>query len=192
PVAARCRERRQGRSRLRERDLPGCNLAPAVAADGTSALRRLQRRLGATDRDREWAAWLEDAPGRALWQGGRLPLNPWQRRVTLGGAQARHAAHQREGVRVQRARKQLAHWRVFHYLARIKDCYTIAELGNDAQIVRDVQRGGLRCAHLRAYQVEDRGLRRHVEAGGWFVEHQQVRRRAERHRDGDALLLPAA
>ena len=40
-------------------------------------------------------------------------------------------------------------------------------------------------------QVDDLLLRRHVEAGGRLVQHDQIGLAGQRHGDADALLLPA-
>ena len=93
---------------------------------------------------------------------------------------------------MQRLGEQICYRRFFHDLARIQDRGAFTQLRDRAEIVRDVERGSLIFADQIAEQVENDRLGGDIQRGGGFVQHQQTRLSAERHRNCDTLLHPAA
>ena len=99
--------------------------------------------------------------------------------------------NQRVGVFLARFLDDLAGLAPFDQLAVAQHHDLVGHLGDDGEVVGDVERGDAGIAD----RVLDRGqhvdLRRHVERGGRLVEDDQVRLRAQRHGRHDALELAA-
>ena len=83
------------------------------------------------------------------------------------------------------------HGRRLDDLALVHHGDAVGEVGDDAHVVGDQHDRGAELVAAATQQVEDLGLHRHVERRRRLVgdEHRGVER--ERHRDHDALLLPA-
>ena len=88
-------------------------------------------------------------------------------------------------------REQLVHGRVLDELAGVHDADPVADGCDNAEIVRDVDHRHAELGAQAAEQIEDLGLRGHVEARRRLVEHDQLRVAREGHRNHDALLLTA-
>ena len=67
----------------------------------------------------------------------------------------------------------------------------VGEVGDDGEVVGDVEGGDAVGAAQLADSGQHVGLRAHVEAGRRLVEHDHARPAGERHRHADALLLAA-
>ena len=114
--------------------------------------------------------------------GGELPV---------GDLEARNRGEQPLRVVVLRRGEEIPGGGRLDDLALEHHCDAIGEIGDHAHVVGDEDdRGSVLVAQV-AQQFEDLGLDRHVEGGGRLVgdDHRRVQR--QRHRDHDALLLPA-
>jgi hypothetical protein len=76
---------------------------------------------------------------------------------------------------MQRLREEFLSGCILGQFARIQYGDAIAQCGNDAKVVRDVDERGVAFGDSFAQQVEDAGLGGHIECGGWFVEDKQLR-----------------
>ena len=115
-------------------------------------------------------------------QDGPRPLGPDDRG---------HRRDQAARVRVPRSFEEPLGRPLLDELARVHDADPVADLGDDAEVVRDVQDRDPGFRAEAREQVDDLRLRRHVETGRRFVEHEHLRLACERHRDRHALLLAA-
>ncbi len=95
----------------------------------------------------------------------------------------RHRVEQALGVGVAREREQRVDRRLLHDLARVHHDDAVADLRDDAEVMRDEQHGHPEVALQLAEQLEDLGLDRDVERGGGLVGDQQLRLVRQRHRD---------
>src|SRR5438105_2163969 len=78
-----------------------------------------------------------------------------------------------------------------HRLAGVHDRGLVAQLGDDAEIVRDEQHREPELAGERSQESQNLQLRGHVDRGGWLVRDDETRPAGERARDHDALPLAA-
>ena len=76
-------------------------------------------------------------------------------------------------------------------LALLHHADAVGNLAHDAEIVGDEQHRHAQARLQVAQQLKNLCLHRDVERGGWLVRDQEVRLVGERHRDHDALALPA-
>ena len=95
------------------------------------------------------------------------------------------------GVGMLRPREQRVDGPFLDHLARVHDEHPVADLQDEAQVVRDVDLRGAVLAADVGDELGDAGLDRDVERGGRLVEEQERGVREQRHRDDHALLLPA-
>ena len=171
---------------------PDRGLARSALADESDDLTRSDREADLVDRAErgtaESAGVLDDELVGGH-DGLRRALDG--REDAIGDLEARHRGEQSLGVLVLRSREQLLHGRRLDDLAVVHDGDAIGQVGDDAHVVGDQhdRRAGL-VAQL-AQQVEDLGLHRDVERGRRLVGDDDRRVERERHRDDDALLLPA-
>ena len=98
---------------------------------------------------------------------------------------------QRARVRMSWRRENAARRSGLDALPGIDDADIVAQLGDDAEIVRDEQHRQAELAHQIAQQFENLPLRRDVERGGRLVGDDQRRRAGERGGDQQPLPLPA-
>ena len=89
-------------------------------------------------------------------------------------------SEQHPGIRMQRFGKYSRYRPRLHRLARIHHRHRIAELGDDAEIVRHEEHGKAAFLRQPAQQLENLKLRRHVERSGRFVGEDDGRRGCER------------
>ena len=85
----------------------------------------------------------------------------------------------------------LARRALFDEASGVQHADALAEAGDEAEVVRDQQDGGVDAPAQLLDEVEDLGLDRGVEAGRGLVEDEQLRVDGQRHGDDDALLLAA-
>ena len=104
--------------------------------------------------------------------------------------EARHALEQPERVRVPRMGEYLLGAARLDERARIHDVHPLAHAGDDTQVVRDHDQGGVAVGDEVAQQVEDLCLDRDVERGCRLVGDQQLRLAGKSHRDHRALPHP--
>ena len=86
-------------------------------------------------------------------------------------------------------REDLAYRSLLDHAACIHDGDVVGEIGDDREVVRDVQRGDAVLTGERANGGKHVLLSRHVEASRRLVEHDDRRAAGEGHRESDALLL---
>ncbi len=101
------------------------------------------------------------------------------------------AGEQRPRIGVHRCGEQRAGRAGLNRLPRIDDAGFVAQLGDDAEIVRHEQHRQAELGGQLAEQDEDLLLRRHVESGRRLVGDHQRRIAGERRGDQQALPLPA-
>ena len=73
------------------------------------------------------------------------------------------------------------------HLAGVHHGHPIAQLGDQAEVVRDEQDRAPHLVLQLAQELDDLRLERDVERRGRLVRDQQVRTRDQRERDADAL-----
>ena len=139
----------------------------------------------------EVAAGPEVAPARAFVREGKLAGDGLQGGRVLVRGRQRDAAEQPVGVGMLRPREQRVDGPFLDHLARVHDEHPVADLQDEAEVVRDVDLGGAVLAADVGDELGDAGLDGDVERGGRLVEEQERRVREQRHRDDHALLLPA-
>ena len=105
----------------------------------------------------------------------------------------RRAARRRAALRVVvlRVENSVLDVRLLDDLALVHHGDPVGEVGDDAHVVGDQHDRGAELVAAAPQQVEDLGLHRHVERRGRLVGDDQPGVEHERHRDDDALLLPA-
>jgi hypothetical protein len=128
---------------------------------------------------------MERTPGRPVDEARRRSRNRAQQ--LLGRVDPRQALHQADRVRVARRREHRVHVRQLDDLARVHDDDPIGELGDQAEVVRDQDRRGVRLALRLLQHLEDLRLDRHVERRSRLVGDQQRGLVGNRHRDHRAL-----
>ena len=101
------------------------------------------------------------------------------------------AGQQRPRVGMARIGQHLGRRPGFHGLAGVHDGDGIAELGDDAEVVRHEQHGDAEFLGERFQQLQDLQLRGDVERGGRLVGDDQRRAAGERAGDHQALALAA-
>ena len=124
-----------------------------------------------------------------------LGTSPAERHVTLRAARGSgigHRGEQRPRVGMARVAVDLVARSLLDDAAEVHDRDAVAEVLDDAQVVRDEeQRQPERCLQV-LQQVQDLRLDRHVERRDRLVGDDEARLDRERARDADALALPAA
>ena len=118
--------------------------------------------------------------------GRRLRL--WR---SLRRCHRRHGGEQHARVRLARRLQHLVLAAGFDLPSLLEHDDTIGNLRDDAHVVRDEEHRRAALALQRADQREHFRLRRHIERGGRLIGNQQARLENQRHRDHDALPLPA-
>ena len=113
--------------------------------------------------------------------------------LRAGGArrQARHRRDQRLGVLLARRIEDRVRGADLHQLAVLHHRDLIGDLRHHAEVVRDEHDTGAVPLLQLADEAQDLGLRRHVERGGRFVRHQDLRVEDQRHGDHRTLALAA-
>jgi hypothetical protein len=81
--------------------------------------------------------------------------------------------------------------RHLHHASGIHDPHPVGDLGEETQIVRDVEHRHAEAGFERDEQGHDLFLRGDVEPGGRLIQHHEIRIAGERHGDADSLLLAA-
>jgi len=137
------------------------------------------------------AAVLEDAGGQRRADQGQGARDRVEAALALGGAAARQAAQEADGVRVLRVVEHLAGDALLHDAARVHDADAVAGAAHDAEVVGDQEDRRPRLVAEGGDEVEHLGLHRRVEARGGLVEDQELRVAGQRHRDHGALLHAA-
>ena len=184
--------------RLAVRDLRAVvDLLPPHAAYPVVAHRRARHRL---DRDvfriaspvlEEIAAGTEIAAARSLVRERKLAGDRLERgRVLVRGGE-RDAAEQSVGVGMLRPREQRVDRAFLDHLAGVHDEHPVADLQDEAEVVRDVDLRGAVLAADVGDELGDAGFDGDVERRRRLVEEEQRRIREQRHRDDHALLLAA-
>jgi len=113
------------------------------------------------------------------------------RSLPIGDLQAGYRGQKPLRVLVLRGGEQLGHGCGLDELAVQHHGDAIGEVGDHAHVVRDEHDGRALFVAETPQQLEDLGLNRHVERRGGLVGDDDLRPQRERHRDHDALLLPA-
>ena len=106
-------------------------------------------------------------------------------------AQRGHGADQHPGVVVLRALQHVVLAAHLHQVTQAQHGHAVRQLGHHAEVVRDEQHPGAVPALQLQHQLEHLLLRGDVQRGGGLVGDQQHRLEHQRHRDHDALALPA-
>ena len=128
---------------------------------------------------------MECAPGRHVEQARRLAGDRAEP-VALSG-EPRQALHQADRVRVPRVREDREDVAHLDDAACVHDDHAVAELCDEAEIVRDQDRGGMRLLLRRLEHLDHLSLDRHVERRRRLVGDQELRLVRDRHRDHRAL-----
>ena len=124
--------------------------------------------------------------GRCARLGGNPGID--RQRPALRAGPARGTERSSASVYgMRRTREDLVGVAALDHPTRVHDEDAVAELGHDAEVVRDQQHRRAALGHEPLEQVEDLRLRRHVERGRRLVGDQQVRLVGERDRDHHAL-----
>ncbi len=146
------------------------------------------RKLLVADLDREIATRGEEAPLRPA---------PWQRRApgdphhsALAG-EVGNRAQQAPGVGVSRVGEDLLARPPLDDSARVHHRDMIGELGDDREVVANVQRRNVMAAAQLPDRLEHACLGGDVKAGGGLVADDHPRPAGERHCNRHALLLAA-
>ena len=100
---------------------------------------------------------------------------------------AGHGGQQRLGVGMAGVGKEFFNRGTFHDAAGIHDQHAVAMLGNDAQVVRDEQRGSAQVLVQAAQQVQDLLLHSHIERSGRFIGNDEFRAAGKCHGNDHAL-----
>src|SRR6185437_5806214 len=148
---------------IASRALVFCHRAPVVEAAAGGDIRRIRR-----------VAWKASRaqPGARIADNGERP-------------------RQRLRVRMPRVGEHLVCRAFFDDLARVHDGEPVAGVGEYRQVVADHDQPDAVVPDQSADQVEYLSLDHDVERGRRLVGDDQVRSAGQRHRDHDALLLPA-
>ena len=115
--------------------------------------------------------------------------------VRPGCARARRRAHRRHellGVLVLRLVEDLVGVALLHDLAAVEHDDAVGHLGDDREIVGDVECGGARLLDHVLERGQHLDLGGDVDRGGRLVEHEHVRPARHRHHREQPLELPAA
>ena len=118
----------------------------------------------------------------------------WERRPECRAARSAASAGSRAASACRDApdgRRTSPTSRGLGLLARIHHGHAVADLPGGAEIVGGEQHRGAALGDQVAQQLEDLRLDRHVERRGRLVGDDQLRLGQQRHRDHDALALPA-
>ena len=143
------------------------------------------------DSHRLHAARGEHAAGRLVVQIGNVARNHGQ--LARSGALPRRIAFQkRTGVGMRGLMEDRAHRAGLDHLARVHHHYLVAELGDQAEIVRDHHDRRLQLAPELADQVDDLRLHGDVQRRRGLVGDEEHRVHQQRHGDTGALAHPAA
>ena len=94
-------------------------------------------------------------------------------------------------IGMPRPREELGGRRDLDHAAGIHDADPIGDLRQHAEIVRHIEHGHAEPRPQIRQQLDDLLLRRDIEAGRRFVEHDEIGLAGQRHGDADALLLAA-
>ena len=168
----------------------------AVTFCRSSARRQLTRWRGASVTSRGSAAAADLGGVRAARGEAAAWRRAERRRHQAGDAgegigAVGMAGKQRPRVGVAGVGQHLRGGSGLHRLARIHDRDGVAELGDDAEVVRHEQHGDAEFLGERFQQLQDLQLRRDIERGGRLVGDDQRRAAGERAGDHQALALAA-
>jgi hypothetical protein len=81
---------------------------------------------------------------------------------------------------------------VLHDLPSVHDGHLTTEPGDHTEVVSDIENRGVGALPERLDQIQDAGLRGHVQAGGGLVQDKEVRVTRQCDGNRDPLLLPTA
>ena len=110
---------------------PASPLAGKEAGGTRASSGTTRRQMGMTNGQRGW----NTQPGGGASSEGGLPLMHCSRRRVE--VEARQAAQQSPGVRVERLIEDRVHRALLHDVPGVHDQDVVAHLGDDAQVVRD-------------------------------------------------------
>ena len=117
---------------------------PAVATDEAITGQGFERRfVCAADIDNQRTAIGEDAAAGQLLEAGRIAADRLQAHSMFAIARLGHTANQPEGVGMMRRFEKLVNFGFFHDLAGVQDEHALAELGDDPEVVRDIDDAGI-------------------------------------------------
>ncbi len=122
-------------------------------------------------------------PGPGVEPGMPVSARAWR--------QVRDRVEQRAGVGVRGLAEHRVPRAELDDLPRVHDGDPVGDVGDDGQVVGDVERRDLVAAAQLAHGLQHHALGGDVQAGGRLVQHQHLRARQERHRQRDALHLAA-
>ena len=134
------------------------------------------------------AARPERTASRSPADPRRMARDSLDRRLLVGPGRGEQQA---AGVGVKGRGQHVAGGAELDHPARVHHRDLVGDLGDDGQVMRDVDRRDAVVLAQPLDRVEDPALGGHVQSGGRLVEHDQVGLRRERHRQRDALLLAA-
>ena len=155
-----------------------CSASPIGRSGGSSSRQRTR------PCERKQRGWNGQPGGRLIRLGG-CPGNRSQ--PLLLRRQLRQAVHQPDRVRMARRAEDRVHVTELDDLAGVHDDHAIGELGDQAEVVRDQDRGGVRLVLRLLQHLEDLSLDGHVERRRRLVGDQHGRLVRDRHRDHRAL-----
>src|SRR4029077_17626538 len=112
-------------------------------------------------------------------------------RLQRGRIGLRHGGEQRARVGMLRPFKHIRDRTGLDDLAVLHHAHDVGDLTHDSEIMGDEQHRHAEARLQLFQQREDLRLHGHVERGGRLVGDQQIRLVRKRHRDHDALALPA-
>jgi len=75
------------------------------------------------------------------------------------------------------------------HVSRVEHDDSVGDLGDNCEIVRDVQRANFALSALAPDEFDDSSLRDNVQSRGGLVQYHHLRIEQEGHGDADALLL---
>lgn len=103
----------------------------------------------------------------------------------------RQRAEQSVGIRVLGIAVDMLERAVFHDLTCVDDRDLIADLGDNAQIMRDHDHGGIIFFLQILHEFEYLRLNGHIQRGSRLISNQQLGIAGQRHRNDHALLHAA-
>ena len=102
-------------------------------------------------------------------------------------AKLRQGEQQRLGVWMARILEDLVCKAVFHDLPGIHDGHAVCHIGDDAEVMRDVDDGHVQFLLQLLDELEDLSLNGYVECGGRFIADEDLRAAGNRRCNDDAL-----
>ena len=120
---------------------------------------------------------VEQVRRRAVDGGQLFPLD----------AQLRQCRQQRPCVGMPRIVENFLRHTDLNDLSRIHHRHTVGDIGNNAEIVSNVDDGHAKFALKPADQVKDLCLNSHIECSGWFITNEYLRMTGYGNRNNDTL-----